>query len=133
MTKADLAEALFSKGYNCAQSVLCAFTEDLGVDMDTAMRMSSSLGGGLGHAGEVCGAVLGMAMAVGLMHGTGTTLPDMEAKGALNEKTRLLVEDFRAKFGSSGCDDLREAGNRTICMPYVRYAAALAERTDQDA
>lgn len=127
MTNADRAEALFAQGYNCAQAVLGATAQTLSIDMDTAMKMSSSLGGGLGHAGEVCGAVLGMAMAVGLLQGPGD-VPDPEAKKAFNERIKLLVEDFRAKFGASGCDDLREVGNRAVCVPYVRYAAEMVER-----
>ena len=33
---------MFRKGYNCCQSTFGAFYEDLGLDMNTAMRMASS-------------------------------------------------------------------------------------------
>lgn len=38
------AGELFRQGYNCAQSVFCAFAEDIGMDFDTALKLSSSFG-----------------------------------------------------------------------------------------
>ena len=38
------AGELFRQGYNCAQSVFCAFAEDIGMDIDTALKLSSSFG-----------------------------------------------------------------------------------------
>ena len=46
---ADKAKALFYEGYNCAQAVFCAFTDLTGLDLETAARLSSSFGGGLGR------------------------------------------------------------------------------------
>ena len=51
------ARELFKEGYNCAQSVFCAFADDLGMDFETALKLSSSFGGGMGRLREVCGAV----------------------------------------------------------------------------
>lgn len=63
------AEQLFLEGYNCSQSVVGAFCEDLGLDFETAMMLSSSFGGGMGRLREVCGAVSGMFMIIGLKYG----------------------------------------------------------------
>ena len=60
MTKGDIAKSLFEKGYNCAQAVFGAFAEDLGIDFDTAVKISSPFGGGMGRLREVCGTVSGM-------------------------------------------------------------------------
>ena len=65
----EKAEKLFLDGYNCAQSVFCAFSEDLGLDFDTALKLSSSFGGGMGRLREVCGAVSSMFMIAGLKYG----------------------------------------------------------------
>jgi len=51
---------------NCAQSVFAAFSEDIGMDFETALKLSSSFGGGMGRLREVCGAVSGMFMIAGL-------------------------------------------------------------------
>ena len=69
MSKSEKAKELFTKGYNCSQAVLGAFAEDLGMDFETAMKLSSSFGGGMGRMREVCGTVSGMFMAAGLKYG----------------------------------------------------------------
>ncbi|MEN6490015.1 MAG: C-GCAxxG-C-C family protein, partial [Smithella sp.] len=59
------AMELFRRGYNCAQSVFAAFCEDMGIDFETALKLSSSFGAGMGRLREVCGAVSGMFAVVG--------------------------------------------------------------------
>ena len=66
---AKKAGELFHEGYNCAQAVIAVFAEEVGLDMDTAMKFGASFGGGLGKMREVCGAVSGMAMAAGMKYG----------------------------------------------------------------
>lgn len=67
--KADLAESLFLQEYNCSQSVIGAFTEDLELDKEFALKLSSSFGGGMGKLREVCGAVSAMFMISGIKYG----------------------------------------------------------------
>lgn len=124
---ADRAQALFEQQHNCAQAVVGAFANALEMDEKTVMRAASSLGGGLGHAGEVCGAVLGMAMAVGLAKGYDDT-PDAQTKAEHSARVRRLVEDFRAQWGATGCDELRVVGDRSVCTAFVRFAAEQAAR-----
>ena len=64
--KTDKAKELFKSGYNCSQAVLGVFCEELGLDFETAMKVASSFGGGMGRMREVCGTVSGMFMAAGL-------------------------------------------------------------------
>lgn len=123
----DRAEDIFNRGYNCAQAVLGAFAEALGMDDQTAMRIASSLGGGIAHTGEACGAALGMCLAYGLAKGYDTD-PDAATKNAHNARVKALMEAFREAFGHMDCDDLRVEGDRGACVPYVRYAAELVER-----
>ena len=52
---AKIAKQPFLKGYNCAQSIFCAFTDVVGYDLDTSARMASSFGGGLGRLRETSG------------------------------------------------------------------------------
>lgn len=65
----ELAKELFIKGYNCSQSVFAAFCDETGLDVDTALKIASSFGGGMGRLREVCGAVTGMFMVVGMKYG----------------------------------------------------------------
>ena len=52
MTKADRAEELFKTGACCSQAVFGAFAEELGMDAETAMKVSAGLGGGVGRWGS---------------------------------------------------------------------------------
>ena len=51
--------------YNCAQGVLAAFAEELGIDEDTAFRVGANFGSGM-RIGGTCGAVTGALMVLGL-------------------------------------------------------------------
>ena len=53
------------RGCNCAQSTLCALSGRIGLDTDTARRLSAGLGGGL-RAGEACGAYCGAVLAISM-------------------------------------------------------------------
>ena len=89
MTHGERAEEFFRQGYNCAQSVLLAFGDITGLEDETALKLSSSFGGGLGRLREVCGAVSGACMALGMIKGY-TDPDDREAKKAQYR----LVQDF---------------------------------------
>ena len=65
MGHAEKAAELFLEGYNCAQAVFGAFCEDYGIDFETGMRLTSSMGGGMGRLREVCGAFSGAVMVLG--------------------------------------------------------------------
>ena len=60
------AKENFQSGYSCAQAVFLACTENMGLDTETRARLASSFGGGMGGMRQVCGAVSGMLMALGL-------------------------------------------------------------------
>ena len=96
MTKREKAMALFKEGYNCSQAVLGAFAEELGFDMDTAMRLSSSFGGGMGRMREVCGAVSGMFMAAGVLFGYSDPR-DNSAKQEHYRRIQELAEKFKER------------------------------------
>ena len=104
MNKAERARELFEAGYNCAQSVFLAFAEDV-MDLDTAARLASGLGGGLAGMRNTCGAVSGMAMAYGLLRGYADPRAKAE-KQAVYESLRDLILEFEQKNGSSVCRTL---------------------------
>jgi len=102
---ADIAKDLFKQGYNCSQAVLGAFCEELGLDFETAMKLSSSFGGGMGRMREVCGTVSGMFMAAGLKYGYSNT-DNPDAKAEIYEKIQNLAKRFKDKNGSIICREL---------------------------
>ncbi|MBQ3284799.1 MAG: C_GCAxxG_C_C family protein [Ruminococcus sp.] len=100
-----IAEENFRKGYNCAQSVLLAFGDMTGLDERTAAMLSSSFGGGLGRLREVCGAVSGAAMVLGLVKGYSDP-DDREAKKAHYRRVQEFAGKFREQNGSIICREL---------------------------
>ena len=53
------------KGYNCAQAVLCAFSDITDLTEDQLFRLSEAFGGGMGGTKGVCGAVSAMVFLAG--------------------------------------------------------------------
>ncbi len=102
--KIEKAKELFKSGYNCSQSVLGVFCEELGLDFDTAMKIASSFGGGMGRMREVCGTVSGMFMAAGLAYSS--TDSSAENKSNQYKIVQELAKRFKDKNGSIICREL---------------------------
>lgn len=101
----ERALAAHGSGSNCAQSVLCAFADELGFDERQAHRLATGLGAGLGRRQSLCGAVSGGAMALGFALGNddGT---DLDAKERCYRAVKDYVEGFESEFGSLECRTL---------------------------
>lgn len=105
MKKRDQAAKLFKEGYNCAQSVVMAFTEEIGFDDRTAAKLASSFGGGMGRLREVCGAVTAMFLIAGLTGGYDCPNND-QVKTEHYKHIQELAERFKQKNGSIICREL---------------------------
>ena len=68
MSYQEKATTLHESGSNCCQAVLGACCDHWNMDEDTAYRLGAFFGGGM-RRGEVCGAVTGALMALGLEYG----------------------------------------------------------------
>ncbi len=106
--KTDLARQYHEQGYGCAQAVLASFAQDYGLSEEAALRIATGFGSGMGRLCEVCGALTGAFMVIGLKHGKVAT--DGSRYGSNTETTYRLVEElaekFRAKNGSIYCREL---------------------------
>ncbi len=107
MTHEEKALQYFTEGANCAQAVVLAFKDELGMDEKTAARLASSFGGGIGRLREVCGAVSGMMMVYGLLKGY-DDLKDPDAKKAHYANVQALAAKFREENGAIVCRELLE-------------------------
>lgn len=115
--KSEKAKELFKSGYNCSQSVLGVFCEELGLDFQTAMKISCSFGGGMGRMREVCGTVSGMFMAAGLAF----ALADGSNKSEQYKIVQELAQRFKDKNGSIICRELLQGiENSTSPTPSER-------------
>lgn len=100
VSRQDIAESYFRKGYNCAQSVFAAFAKDYGFDEETALKISASFGGGLGRMREMCGCVSAMAIIAGMETGS-TTEHDAAGKQRNYEMVQHLAEEYKKVSGGS--------------------------------
>ena len=104
---AKKAAELFAEGYNCSQAVVGAFAEELGLDLQTALKMSSPFGGGMGRLREVCGAVSGMFFVAGALYGYEEPgVAGQQEKAAHYERIQGLAGEYRAVNGSIVCREL---------------------------
>jgi C_GCAxxG_C_C family probable redox protein len=101
-TKNEVAVAKFLAGYNCAQSVLHAYGPDLGLEAETALKVATGLGVGMGRRGEVCGALTGGILVLGLKYGRGGQ-QDRSATENTYQKTLELMARFEKQHGSCFC------------------------------
>ena len=112
--KSEKAKELFKSGYNCSQAVLGVFCEELGLDFDTAMKIASSFGGGMGRMREVCGTVSGMFMAAGLAFASSSD--SATEKGEHYKRIQELAKRFKEQNGSIICRELLQ-GVETSTSP----------------
>lgn len=100
--KGEAAMELFYQGYNCSQSVAAAFCEETGISRETMLRLSVGFGGGMGRLREVCGAVSGVVLVLGLLYGNDSPACKME----LYPIVQQLAGQYRAEQGSIVCKEL---------------------------
>ncbi len=105
MDHTEEAKRLFLEGYNCAQAVFCAFTDLTGLDLETAARLSSSFGGGVGRLREICGTVSGALLALGMICGYSDP-GDYRAKAEHYHLVQEYARRFREKNGTIVCREL---------------------------
>ena len=105
MEHSKKAAELFLKGYNCAQSVVLAFSDVTGMDDSAMAKLASPFGGGMGRMREVCGAVSGMYIVLGLIYGYDSA-EEKEGKKRLYSEVQALANAFRTQNGSIICREI---------------------------
>lgn len=137
-----LAKDLFKKGYSCSQSVVLAFCDEMGLDAETALKISSSFGGGMGRLREACGAVTGMFIVAGMLDGYSDPT-DKIAKAEHYKRIQSLAMNFKNENKSIVCRELLglsvekeshipEERNKSYykkrpCAELVEYAAKILD------
>lgn len=120
----------FMSGCSCAQSVVLAFSDIYDIPEETAMRMASSFGGGLGRLRLTCGAVSGMCMLAGFDKGM-VVRGDNAAKAENYRIVQMLTEEFKRENHSITCAELlkmRACKVETTPIPDQRNAKYYAAR-----
>jgi len=106
MEKIEKALESFKKGYNCSQSVFSAYSDIFNVDRDTALLIASGLGGGIGRTGNVCGAVTGAVLILGLKYGFFKEDEVDLGKERIYPKVKEFLKRFEEENKSIICKEL---------------------------
>lgn len=123
--------------------MILAFEDLITIDRDTALKIASPFGGGMGRLREVCGSVSGMFMVLGYMEGYSDS-GDYEGKKSLYEHVQELARRYEEANGSIICRELlglkvkkeeavpekrtREYYQNRPCMQKIGSAAEILEQ-----
>lgn len=123
----------------CAESVLLACAEALGVRSPLLPRLATGFCSGLARTGGTCGALAGGVMALGLALGRSAAGEDLDRPYAAVQEFRVV---FVSRFGSDRCSlvcgcrldtdagrlAFASCGARERCLDVVEQSATLALR-----
>ena len=141
------AVELFSRNYNCAQSVYASSATGDGLSEPQRLALAAPFGGGIARQGEICGALTGALLALGESEGEAMAADPVAGRNAIYERARQLTEAFRKAHGAILCRELTgcaldtEAGrsafkerglHQNICTKLVAFAAEEAVRMTAD-
>ena len=142
MNDIERAVSCFKEGFNCAQAIFSTYGTKFGIDIDSALKIATGFGSGMGSIGLTCGAVTGAAMVLGLKHGR-IKLDDKESKEKTYNLVNKFIEEFKSRNKSTVCKDLidcdlstvegrkyakEHALAKTICPKFVKDAAEILEK-----
>ncbi|MBQ9928016.1 MAG: C_GCAxxG_C_C family protein [Lachnospiraceae bacterium] len=102
--KSDKAAAYFRNGFNCSQAVFTTFATDYGISEEMALKIATQFGGGA-RKGEMCGAVAGALMVLGLKYGHYHMNAPQE-KGNAYKKAEEFMNRFIEKNDTVVCREL---------------------------
>ena len=101
---AERAVDYYSRNFNCTQGVFTTYAIEHGFDEKLALKLATNFGGGA-RKGEMCGAVSGALMVLGLLYGHSES-DDLDTK----TKTYAMAEEYMNRFikknGSVVCREL---------------------------
>lgn len=104
MNHFEKAHDYHRRGFNCCQSVLAAFSDVTGLTEQASFDIGGGFGAGAG-TGELCGALSGAVMTLGML----TPVDPADPVGSKKRTAALskeLQKRFGEKFGALRCHDL---------------------------
>lgn len=137
--KENSASLLYKDGLRCSQAMLLAYAEKFNLDLELASKIATGFGGGISRLGEICGAVTGAVMVIGLKFGQ-KNAKDEKAKEITYYFVEEFVDQFRSRYNSIQCRELlgielstpegqkrfkEEKLNETICRRIVTEASEI--------
>jgi C_GCAxxG_C_C family probable redox protein len=133
------AEASFTSGLYCAESVVLALAKAQGIESELLPKVATAFCGGMSRTCGTCGALTGAIMGIGLTLGRSNADDSVQPSYAA---TQELIKEFEQEFGARECHVLlgcdlgtqegqemfREEGLNAQCTKYTGKAAEIAAR-----
>ena len=141
MNRIEKSVELFNSGFLCSQAVFAAFSKDLGLSEEQALKIGACFGSGM-RKGEVCGACTGALMALGLKYGH-SNADDKESKMKADKACDKFLDEFKKENGSYLCKELLDCDISTpegkehaiennlfseLCPKMVKSASKITEK-----
>ena len=129
MDRKEQAVMLHKNGFNCAQSVACAFCNVMGSDPVEVFKLAEPFGFGMGNMG-VCGAVSAMGLVVGMKISDGN-LDSPKTKKECYSMMKKLTEEFVNKNGSMICSEIKGIETKKVlrsCNGCIEDAVELLDQ-----
>lgn len=136
----NIVQDKFAEGFNCAQATFFPHAIETGIDPTTALKLTTGFGAGMIYRGEMCGAITGSMMAIGLKTGR-FVASDIAARDITYKLIEELHKQFIQKHGSIQCKELLQLSGtntdawkkaqelfKTKCPVYVKDAALITEK-----
>ncbi len=95
----------YNQGYNRPQALFSVFAEELGMDLNTALKISSVFEGGVSHMGMTCSVISSSLMVLGLKYCLAKP-NDEQTRKKVTEKINSFVNKFRIRNGMIECRNL---------------------------
>lgn len=105
MNNSDKAAAMMKNGFLCSQAVFSTLGEQLGIDRSQAIKLATGLGAGISGRGDICGAISGGIMAIGLKHSNDQS-SSYDPRNKTFYLTQELIEKIKVKHGCYTCRGL---------------------------
>ena len=101
---AERAVDYYGRNFNCTQGVFTSYAIEHGIDEKLALKLATNFGGGA-RKGEMCGAVSGALMVLGLLYGHSES-DDHDTKAKAYAMAEEYMNRFIKKNGSVVCREL---------------------------
>ena len=121
MDKKEYAVQLKHSGYKCCQAVLCAFTDEVGMNEDELKRIGAAFGVGMGCLEATCGSLIGAQILMGMKKYQGRSM--------LRDAASVLRQ-FETMCKATLCKDLKGRDTGIVlceCDDCVRNAVEIVE------
>ena len=132
MKKSEEALKDFGTKYNWSQAVISVFTEELDLDKELALKISKGFGGGASR-GELCGAVSGGIIALGLKYGDSSKPYIEKFEKRIEELYRSIRCEEMLGYNVSNDDENKIVENKNLktklCPKIVADAVSEIEKS----